>query len=188
MRPGGLKVARLHPVAEGCPPSRRRGAGLIGRIDDGITVALVRQPVEAVMQRTCYPTPPASTGSSAADSSAIDPGTPYRRRPVCDDCAVRSCASGAVHAAGADDSISFRYEGNEYAQKRRGGCGSDHCHTNHHVSSCVKRQLSAHKRHLITRRPSSPIDLYQPVSATVGSGPAHGVLSSGAPVRRNARA
>jgi hypothetical protein len=112
----------------------------------------------ATNRRTCYPTRLASSGSSATNSPAIDSGTSYRRRSVRDDRAVWSRASGAVHAAGADNSISFRNERNEQADECHGGRSSDRCHTKHQVSSCVKRQLSAHTHELITQRPPLAID------------------------------
>jgi hypothetical protein len=100
------------------PPSLSRVVGLIGRTGDCGPCAAPHQCRHA---KARWPAPPASTGSSAADPPAIDPGTPYRRRPMCDDRAVWSRASSAVHAASADNSISFRYERNELAKQCHGG-------------------------------------------------------------------
>ena len=47
------------------------------------------------------------------------------------DRAVWSYASSAVYATCTDNGVSLRHEGNQYAEERRGGCGSGDYLTNH---------------------------------------------------------
>ena len=151
--PFSAEPARPFPVCahpHSRPPERPMltGGGIcrLGRKrDDG--GCPTQRPINALSNETGPPLhtyPDLLRSRSTTNAPSINPCTARDRRTVADDRPVWSCASGPIHAASADHSISFGHVGNEYAQERHRGCGSGDCHTQHKIPPSLRdKQVGA---------------------------------------------